>query len=266
MKKLSETRTDKKILIIGAGGTGKTHIIGTLCEVMPTLVVTADENGLETLKTQGVEPAGVIILSNWQDCWADYKEIVGMQGKAQAIALDHLGATQEIIQDKIILTPRKWEENTFNRNRAAAEATYKREIMLGERRLAQDQWGSMWLGLDAFLNAILSLNFAVKLVTVLESVAENPRDGQEHVYPNLQKAMRLSISAKFGLVANSFIGSQGEDTYFALTCRSHPRIETKSRYGPGRTWENPTALSLLGYMNRKGGEESEIEKKLGVGL
>jgi len=120
--------------------------------------------------------------------------------------------------------------------------------------------------MENFLFEVLKLPFKVKVVTVLEDKATNPRDGTEHIYPALQGGLRTSILARFGLVAETFVSydSQNKPLY-CCHCHSHPRIETKTRYSAGRAWINPTAQKLVNHI--KGGDnvETEMEKKIGSG-
>jgi len=243
-------------------------MVGTLCELVPTLVVTADVNGLETLASVMHLDPEVILIEDWRKCW-DYYSLIAKAAESnqyKAIALDDFGSFQESLRRKLEVMPRGSREEYAARTGKEFEKQVKRELLLGERRLHIDQWGSMWIGLETFLGDVLSLPFDVKLVTVLEGEAENPRDGLDHIYPNLQGAIRYSISARFGLVAEAFIATVDGTAEYALTCRSHPKIETKSRYGDGRTWVNPTMLDVLSYIGGKGGTESEVEKKVGVGI
>ena len=266
--KLSEVKREKRVLVLGAGGVGKTHLVGTLCEIIPTLVVTADPNGLETIASVMRLDPEVILIEDWRKCY-DYYSLIAKEassGKYKAIALDDFGSAQESLRHKLEQMPRGKSEEYAARTGKEFEKQVKRELLLGERRLHIDQWGSMWIGLETFLGDVLSLPFDVKLVTVLEGEAENPRDGLDHIYPNLQGAIRYSISARFGLVAEAFIASVDGTTEYALTCRSHPKIETKSRYGDGRTWVNPTMLDVLAYIAGKSTGESDVEKKIGVGI
>ncbi len=263
--KLSEVKMGKKVLVLGAPGTGKTHIIGTLCKFVPTLVVTADADGLQVLQTMGIDTE-VILIEDWRKCWNCYSEIATLAPKYRAVAIDDFGLMQESLRHKVEMMPRGWEEE--KRQGKDFEVQVKKDLMMGERRMHLDQWGSMWIGLESFITAILKLPFDVKLVTVLEGEAESPRDGHQRIYPNLQGAVRYSLSARFSLVAETFIADHKGKQYYALTCRSHSKIETKSRYDEagGRTWVNPSMASVLAYINGKGGPETEIEKEIGVGL
>ena len=260
--KLSATRRDKRILILGKGGTGKTNLVGTLCEVMPTLVVTSDIAGLETLASQGIDPE-VIHIQTWRKCWSYFDEIAKLASRFKALAIDDFGNIQETARHKIERMPRYPSEEQAG---ARFEPQVRRELMLGERTLEMRDWGKMWVAMETFLYEVLALPFEVKLVTVLEDTADDLRTGERRIYPNLQGAMRYSLSARFSLVAEAFIAELDGIQYYCLTSRSHPRIETKDRYGSGRTWVDPTALKLLSYINKKGGAESKIEQAIGTGI
>ena len=138
--------------------------------------------------------------------------------------------------------------------------------MLGERRLQIQQWGELWLACESFLYEVLALPFVIKLVTVLEGVVENPRNNQMHIYPNLLGQIRTTLPARFSIVAQSFVADFEGKRYHCLSSHSHPKIESKDRYGKGRTWLDPKMANILQYMEGKAKEETELEKKIGIGL
>lgn len=263
--KLKELEKDKRILVIGASGTGKTTIIGTLCKLIPTLVVTADINGLETLETMGVNPE-VVFVKDWNRIYDHFGEIKQHIDDCLALAIDDLGAMQMATRHKIEKYPiGKFEEKAMQAKPAEFRESVRRELMLGERRMQIQQWGDLWIAMESFLVEALELPFAVKMVTVLEGLAENPRDNQQHIYPKLLGQTQTTIPARFSIVAEAFITEHEKKLYYCLSSRSHPKIETKDRFG-GRTWVNPDMKAILAHMNRKGGEETELEKKIGIGL
>jgi energy-coupling factor transporter ATP-binding protein EcfA2 len=48
--KLNEIPQNRTILVMGNSGTGKTTLCGTLAQIVPTVIVTADRKELETLR------------------------------------------------------------------------------------------------------------------------------------------------------------------------------------------------------------------------
>lgn len=144
--------------------------------------------------------------------------------------------------------------------------TVQRELMRGERTMELRDWGKMWVAMETFLYSILDLPPSIKLVTVLESPDEDPRTQEQRLYPNLQGAIRHSLPARFGLVAEAFIAEADSKLHYCLSCTSHPRVATKSRHGTGRTWINPDIAKVLAYMNGRGDAETELERKIGAGL
>lgn len=259
--KLSEITREKRILVQGSSGTGKTTIIGTLCKLCPTLLITSDKEGLETLATMGIDPE-VIYMEDWKNCWDYYTQVVKLVAGYKAIAIDDFGATQATARRKIEKMPKGYKEEQDKK----FTTTARMELMRGERRLQLQDWGSMWVAIEAFLYEILALPLAVKLVTVLEAPDKDPRTGDLCLYPNLQGAIRHSLPARFSLVAESFIHEHKGNNYYCLTSKSHPRVATKDRYGQGRTWVDPDMSRILAYLNRQGGEESVIERIIGAGL
>ena len=266
--KLSEIQSDKRILIIGGSGTGKTTLIGTLCQLVPTLVITADANGLDTLRSMGIDTE-IILLEDWGHVWSYYTEIAKLANTYAAIAIDDLGAVQETSQDRIELSPRHaGEEKQRDRDKVAFQTQLKEQIMLGERRLQIQQWGELYLAVSNFVSEILRLPYRVKLVTCLETIKSSPRDGADHIYPAIAGQIAYTLPAKFSMVAETFIANIDGANHYTLTCKTHPRVETKTRYDTtgGRTWVNPSLQKVLKYINSEGEPETNLEKKIGIGL
>ena len=261
--KLSELELRKNILVQGWNGVGKTTFIGTLCELVPTLVITSDVDGLETLASRGIDP-DVIVLDDWVKCWDKFTEIQRLSKNYKAIAIDDFGATQAAARHKIEKTPRGYAEEKTGMSKLIPQITA--ELMRGERRLQMQDWGGMWIAMETFLYEVLSLSPVIKLVTVLESPEDDPRTGEMKLMPNLQGAIRYSLPARFSLVAEAFIAEHKDKYYYCLSSKSHPRVATKDRYGKGRTWVNPTMQNVLSYINKKGKEETDEEKAIGIGL
>ena len=262
MTKLSEIKTDKRILVIGQSGTGKTRLCGTLAEVLPTLIVTADASGLDTLKSMGVD-ANVILIEDWTKVWEYFTEIAKASQDYRAIALDDFGSLQEAGMDKIELSPRTYAEDKMSKR--DLELQIRQQLLLGERKLQIQQWGDLSVAMNSFLAEVNNLPFAVKLVTCLEGIAKNPRTGEEHIYPSILGSMRTIMSAKFSLVASAFITNLDGANYYCLSCRSHARTEAKNRYGEGFTLVSPTMAKLLARINGKE-TESKLEQRIGTGL
>lgn len=269
--KLSEVEQPRNILVMGGSGTGKTTQIGTLIEILPkTLVVTADIQGLETLTTMKLNPE-IVDIRDWTNIWKYFGEIVVASKEFDAIAIDDFGAAQKTAERKVILEPQTWADSDIAKRKGMAEFKRKarEDLLLGERRMQIQQWGELFTALESFTSEVLKLPFRVKLFTTLEGVAKNPRTQDDHIYPQLSGQVRTTFPARFSLVAETFLSAIGKDTtksYYCMTCRSHPRIETKSRFGEGRTWINPTMAKTLAYINHKGQPETEDEKKIGTGL
>ena len=183
--------------------------------------------------------------------------------------MDDLGTIQETSQDRIELLPRHpGEEKARDRDKRTFQAQLKEQIMLGERRLQLQQWGGLYLAVSSFIAEVLKLPYRVKLVTCLETIKKSPRDESDHVYPAIAGQIAYTLPARFSLVAESFITRVDGANHYCLSCRSHPRVETKTRYDKvgGRTWVNPTAQKLLNYINGKDNPETALEKQIGIGL
>lgn len=263
--KLSDISSDYRYLVLGQSGTGKTTLIGTLAELMPTVIVTSDAQGLQTLKAMNIKPeTEVILISDWADVWDYYKQIAKLSESHAAIAMDDFGSLQETSRRRLEREP-AYEDR--RQSRAQRELAIREQLMLGDKRMKIQDWGQLWISMENFLYETLKLLFKVKLVTVLEDKANNPRDNSEHIYPALQGSLRTSILPRFGFVGETFISYDSDNKpLYALHCQSHPKVESKTRYGKGRTWVNPTAQKLLKHI--QGGEdaESEVEKRVGTGI
>lgn len=269
MTKLSEIKdVPKKVLILGRPGTGKTYLIGTLCQILPTLLVTSDIEGLDTLRAMKVDTE-VIHISDWNKIWDYYYEIAKLSKDFAALAIDDFKAMQETSSDRIELQPRHaGEEKAMDKDRSKFQSGVKEQIMLGDRRLQIQQWGDLYLAVSTFLSEVMKLPFRVKVVTATEAIRKNPRDGQEHLYPAVQGQIVYDLSARFSMVAETFIHDDGGNNLYCLSCKSHGRLETKSRFDEngGRTWVNPTAQKILKYMAGQDEAETAQEKKIGIGL
>ena len=267
MTKLSAIPRGRRLLFLGASGTGKTHLIGTLCELLPTIVVTSDKDTLETLASMGLDPE-VILIENWYKIVEYERAIVAAASTHRAIAIDDLGSIQGVALDKVLKMARLHEEKEARTRPKEFKEQVWKDILLGERRLRYQSgdWPSLFTAVDTFISDILNMPFEVKLVTALEAIMSNPRDGEDRIYPNLGGGIRTVTPAHFSLVGELFIATHDGSQHYCATCRSHPRIETKTRYGEGRTWVDPTMAKILAYIVGRGGEESTTEKGIGTGL
>lgn len=268
MTKLSEIEQPKNILVMGSSGTGKTRFCGTLAQLVPTVIVTGDVAGLTTLRQLDILPETEIVpIEDWKKCWSYFlNDIKPRANDYAALAIDDLGGLEVKIRQKINLEAKGYREEQMSPTER--EVKIREQLMLGERKFSQPDWGESWVALSNFLSECLKLPFRVKLVTVLEGTARNPRTGDDHIYPALQKASRQEILARFSLVGELFIAYDKEDKpRYCLHSRPHPKIETKDRFlEGGRTWVNPTMPKVLAHINYKGEPETDTEKKIGTGL
>ena len=261
--KLTDIDEQYTVGVLGDPKTGKTHLIGTLCKLMPTVVVTADADGLSTLKSMNVG-AEVILVSDWLDIWARLDEITRLAKDFKAIALDDFGSLQDAAVTKVERVPRSDREA---RMPPADRVTYiRQQILEGNRKLQLQQYGEITAASDAFLYEFMRLPYRLKVITMLSQVREHPRTGKDHIYPNTTGAIRDELLARFSLIVNSFIAEYRGQVHYCLTCKPHPRIPTNTRYGVGRTWVDPDFTALLTHMQRKEEAESATEKAIGTGL
>lgn len=268
MVKLNELTTDKRILNIGQSGTGKTRLAGTLAQLIPTVIVTADKNGLDTLRQMDVNPE-IILLENWARVFDYYREIAKLSSQYQAIVFDDLGAIQEAGLDKIEVTPRTAnEDKQYSKDRRAFQQMVIEQIMTGERRPQIQQWGDIYNALTEFISQVFKLPYKIQMVSCLEKLQKNPRTREDHLYPAVAGQLAITFPAKFSLVLETFTTEEGGNLYYCASCKSHPRLETKTRYDDsgGRTWINPDMGKILAYINKKGEPETPLEKRIGVGL
>lgn len=265
--KLSELEMKpSKILICGESGSGKTFLAGTMARVLPTLFITSDISGLDTLRAMKVDP-DVVLLREWTDVWTAYLDIKKNIGRYKAVAVDDLSKIQETGAAKILRQPLKGEQG-------ATIAQLEKEIMYGERYIGSDakhdrygsQWQQLYTLLSAFVDSVLKLPVDYIMVTAIEDEATNPRTGEPSLYPDLAGGMRKSLAARFSLVCSSFVATVDGKTRFALTCLPHPRMETKSRFGKARTWVDPSFSRLVDHILNVESPESPEEVALGYGL
>jgi len=264
--KLKDIQRDKRLLILGGSKTGKTQLLGTLCQVVPTLYVTGDRDGLDTLEAMGVDPE-IILIEDWRDIWNLWTTIRKAAPNFKALAVDDLGSIQRAARRKIETSGRgRAEEQMAPANRLEA---IQKQLMQGDRRLIMSQWGELAISVDTFLQELLNLPIPLKVVTVLEELREHPRSGLEHLFPNLDGSIRYDLLAYFSFIGSTFVTSDQTQATYWLTTRPHSRIATGERYGSPRTWENPTMLRVLKHINRaEAPEDAETprEKAVGVGI
>lgn len=271
--KLSEVERPPRLLIVGAGGTRKTAFIGTLAAMLPTVVVTSDPAGLETIRSNFPEVAEnleVELLESWGEAWNVYERLAGYarDKKFKALALDDYGASQALTISKILSSPRGKDEERMRGDDLAKRVMQQR--IAGFRKLqGQPQWGELGTASGSFLEFVLALPFGVEVVTVREDIRAHPRDGEASVYPALMGALRDDVDAYFQVVANTFLDRDGDGrTLFVMTTRPHPRMANKNRYAVGRTWVDPTferVFRNLRHTERKEDEESALERRIGAG-
>ena len=195
--KLKDIQRDKRLLILGGSKTGKTRLLGTLCQVVPTLYVTGDKEGLDTLEAMGVDPE-IFLIQDWRDIWNTWLAIQKAAPSFKALAVDDLGSIQRAAKRKIETSGRGAAEERMPP--AERLTTIQRQLMQGDRRLQMQQWGELAISVDAFLEALLHLPMPVKAVTVLEELRSHPRTGDEHLFPNLDGSIRYDLAAYFSLL------------------------------------------------------------------
>lgn len=275
IKKTSELNRDKRILIIGDTGSGKTHILGTFCLLpdVECLVVTADKEGLDTLHSQGTDP-DVLLIEDYFNIWVDYLEVVkwlrAHQDKTTILLFDDIGAVQEVARQKITEMPQgRQEEILANKNSDEHLRTVAQQMMKGERRFGLPDFGHLKQGMESFVHKLFGLPFTFLVMTVLEAERDDPRTGQKKLYAALEGHLRDWLLPKFSFVGTSFsvYPEKGKDPMYCLSTKSNPRLSTKDRYQEmGRTWINPTADKLIAHIGGTGAKETEQENKIGVGV
>lgn len=254
------------ILVMGGPKTGKTQLIGSLCQLVPTVVVTADPIGLDTLRSMHVDPE-VILLDDWGKAYEAYERLEALAKTHRAIALDDLGSSQAKIRTRILHQPQGKDEYKLGRNELGQQID--RQLMLGGRRLQLQGYGAMATGMNTFMEAFLRLPYRIKVITVLEELREHPRSGENHLFPALEGSLRYELPARFSLVSSLWLHQVDGTTYFCGTTRPHPHIPTGTRYGAPRTWINPDMSKLLKSIQGKeevADQETKVEQAIGTGL
>ena len=267
--KVSDFTRRPNLMIMGDSGTGKTHILGTFALMLPSVVVTSDKDGIDTLASMGITDTHVVYIENWAHVWDAWDEIrVLLRNGIRAILLDDFGATQEQIIRKSSLTPRTSDE--YRMNPAARSDHMRAQLLRGDRRLQYQQWGEIGGAGEAFLYEVKHSTAQIVVATVLEETRDNPRTGLDQIYPDLAGSLRYSVLSKFSLVTSAFKDFDDDgNVHWCLSSLPHPRVPTKDRVSVPRTWVNPTAERLLLHIvNKDGGEyaETDQEKKIGIGI
>ena len=113
-----------------------------------------------------------------------------------------------------------------------------------------------------FLDAFLALPFH-KVVITQSVVGDNIRDGKPKLYPAVQPAVRTMLAAKFNLVLNSFIYTEGTTNYYCLSSRAHQAIVARDRFALGRTFVDPPFELFLNLLKGiRPPEPTAIEKRV----
>lgn len=270
--KLGEVRGSTRVAALGDSGTGKTRLVGLLCALVPTVVVTADPEGLDTLVGMGAIPAEVVLLQDWDNIWDYHGAILAsLKNGAKAVALDDFGAAQREMRRKIELQARSFSEEKLAT--PAREEMIRQQLLQGDRKLLLQHYGELAGAAENWLYEFIRLPAPLKLMTMLTEVRDNPRSGEDYLFPNLMGNIRYDILALFSLVLNTFIAYREGKAHFAITSRPHPRIATKDRYGVPRTWagdfRDPTMERIYLHILRQEGDsdrETALELAIGVGL
>ena len=263
--KLSEIKYEKRAIFLGDQGTGKTRLLGTLCQLVPTVLVTSDLQGLATIRNMPECDPEIVYVENWDNIWDYYQQIAkAVKAGAQAIAVDDFGGTQEQLARRLNLKPKDMTEARTEPGKRQEDI--RKAMMMGSRRLLLQQWGEMALGTESWLYEILQLPVDVKWFTVLSGLRDHPRTGEDWLMPELMGQARDRILAKFGLVVNTFHTLHKGAVYWCATSKPHPRIPTKDRYSQPRTWVDPTAAKILQHIIGKEDVETATEKEIGTGI
>lgn len=262
--KLEAIQRPPNALLIGESGRGKTRFLGSLAQLVPTVLVTADRRGLDTLGHLSDLQLEVELVEDWVDPWALLEKLRGYTKSHKALAIDDFGAQQSVIERKIKMQPFGQVEERMRSDER--DKTTRSALLRGQRKLAQPQWGEMATALDSFLFEALALPFGLVVVTVLEDVRRHPRTGEDQVYPALDGKMREELAARFSFVGNLFLADGDGKTHWAMSCRPHPRLPNKTRYGTPRTWIDPDATKLMAHINRREEiAETPLERQIGAG-
>lgn len=264
--KLRDVAAAANMLLIGESGRGKTYQLGLLSQLAPSVLLTADRRGLDTIRRFSDAEPEIELAESWSDPWALYDRLSAHSSAYRMLLLDDLGALQDVIGLSIQKHARGRDEERQRSD--VREKAIRGQLLAGGRRLQQSQWGELDIAMNAFLTELLLLPYKLIAVTVLEDVREHPRTGAAQVYPNLVGGIRNDLTARFSLVANLFIHEEDGRSLYCMSCRPHSRLPNKSRYGVPRTWINPTPERVLRYINGnegKGDEETPQEQRVGSG-
>ena len=266
--KLTDIDFRPNMAIIGDTGTGKTHIVGTLCQLFPTVIISSDLEGLATLRKMGLSNVEIVDILDWNQVWDKFGDIrKAIKNGCRGLALDDFGATQETLVWKTHTQARGRQEEGMSREQR--DEFMRKNILLANRRLQLQHWGEITGASRSFLREVKLLPWSFLIATFVEDLREHPRTGEEHLYPDLAGNLRYTVGARFSVVANTFKAPYEGKMHWCLTTLPHPRLPTKDRVGTERTWVDPTAQKLLMHFTGKEGTneaETELEKKIGTGI
>ena len=266
--KLSDLQRRPAVALLGESGSGKTHQVGTLCELLPTVVVTSDVDGLDTLVKMNVSPAEVVHVEEWVAAWDSLDLIkAALRNGARAVAVDDFGASQEVMRRKAMMMARGRDEERMKTSER--ELMLRKEFLLGNRRLQFQGFQELAEGGRDFIWELRQLPMQLLVITMLQGVRPDPRSGEERLFPQLEGMLRHTILARFSLVVELFRHWERGQELWCATTRGHPRTSAKDRVGTPRTWTEFTAAKLLLHIAGKEGPqdgETELERKVGTGI
>ena len=266
--KLTDLQRRATIALMGESGSGKTHQLGTLCELLPTVILTSDLDGLDTLVKMQVQPAEIIYVEQWTAAWDYLDELkAALKNGARAVGVDDFGASQEVMRRKAMMMARSRDEERMKVSER--EAMLRKEFLLGNRRLQFQGFQELAEGGRDFIWELRQLPTQLLMVTMLQGVRPDPRSGEDRLFPELEGNLRHTILARFSLVVELFRTWDYGVELWCATTRGHPRTSAKDRRGAPRTWTAPTAAKLLLHISGKEEQsdvETEVERRIGTGL
>lgn len=268
--KLDQALGPPRMLLTGRPGSGKTHFAGSLAHIAPTLLITANQPGLQTLASMNVDHnLEVEFLEDWGKIWSIYNLIIKGAATYKFLVVDDFSVMQAVKRYQIESRPRSSNERKLAgsaspQDRTNLEELIQKQRLQGERGLNDWRlWDELSQGTANFCRDILRIPYQFQVWTLWENVRAEPTTSETRIFAWLQGAFRDIIAGHFTLVAEADNQVVDNRLYWYINAFSSPHNQNNDRYFGGTLWENPDALKVLSYIAGKEVRElTAIEKTI----
>lgn len=237
MKKPSDLKVQGGLfLIYGPTGAGKTVLLGSIAELMPTIIISTEPRGTVSLADFGYNP-DVVEVTRTEEAEEVMRFLVEEEHKYKAVGLDTITEFQLVLSDEVL--------------REAVKTSAGRRVEHSPFILELRDWQPILVRVWRFIRNLQALsNDMIIIVTAQVTEAPDPMDRKSLVYtPLLRGQWRTLIGAYFDLVGylDTDTYREGKETKIVRLLHTQPlgNYIAKSRYALPPVIENPTMRKIL---------------------